>query len=79
MTNFLYSRRDTIELNSVPADINEDVLENISKALSLTGVNAVPNELHAFHQMKRSSDRVIVKFKCQKQKNYVIYECKNLG
>ena len=41
-------------------------------------MNVVPNDLHACHRMKRS-DRVIVKFKCQKQKNYVIYKRKNLG
>ena len=44
VTNSQYSRRETIELNLVPADITEDVLEeNICKALSLTGVNIVPN------------------------------------
>ena len=43
-----YGRRETIELNPVFADITEDVLEeNICKALSLTGVNVVPNRLHA--------------------------------
>ena len=79
MTNFQYSRRDTIELNPVPADITEDVLEeNICKASSLTGVNVAPNDLHACHRMKRT-DRVIVKFKCRKQKNSVMHERKNLG
>ena len=72
-----YSRRETIELNPVPTDITEDALEeNVCKSLSLTGVNVVPNDLHACHQMKRS-DRVIVKFKCRKQKNSVIYKAKN--
>ena len=62
----------------MPADITEDVLEeNICKALSLTRVNVVPNDLHACHQMKRS-DWVIVKFKCCKQKNFV-HKHKNLG
>ena len=63
----------------MPADITDDVLEeNICKALSLTGVNVVPNDLHACHRMKRT-DRVIVKFKCRKQKNYVMYKRKSLG
>ena len=58
MTNSQYSGRKTIELNPVPADITEHVLEeNICKALSLNGVNVVPNDLHACHRMKRS-DRV---------------------
>ena len=63
----------------MPADITKDVLEeNVSKALSLTGVNVVPNDLHTCHRMKRS-DRVIVKFKCRKQKISVMYKRKNLG
>ena len=66
VTNSQYSGRNTIELNPVPAEIHEDVLEeSICKALSLTGVNVVPEDLHAFHRMKRS-DRVIVRFKCCK-------------
>ena len=78
-TSSQYSRRETIELNPVPADITEDALEeNVSKALSLTGVNVIPNDLHACHRMKRS-DRVIVKFKCRKQKDCVTYKRKNLG
>ena len=40
VTNSQCSRRETIELNSVPAEIHEDVLEDsICKALSLTGVS----------------------------------------
>ena len=66
VTNSQYSRRETIELNPVPAEIHEDVLEeSICKGLSLTGVNAVPKDLHACHRMERS-DRVIIKFKCRK-------------
>ena len=73
------SRRETAELNPVHADITDDVLEeNFCKAVSLTGVNVVPNDLHAHHQMKRLN-RVIVKFKCRRQKNSVIYKLKNLG
>ena len=72
VTNSHYSRRETIELNLVPAEIHEDVLEDsICKSLSLTGVNVVPEDLQAFHRMKRS-DRLIVKFKCRKQKQSLI-------
>ena len=50
VTNSQYSRRETIELNPVPAEIREDVLEDsICKALSLTGVNVVPEDLQACH------------------------------
>ena len=79
VTNFQYSRRETIELNPVPAEIHEDVLDDsICKALSLTGVNVVPEDLQACHRMKRL-DRVIVKFKCRKQKQSLMYKRKNLG
>ena len=79
VTSSQYSRQETTELNPVPAEIHEDVLEDsICKALSLTGVNVVPEDLQACHRMKRS-DRVIVKFKCRKQKQSLIYKCKNLG
>ena len=79
VTNAQYSRRETIELNPMPADITEDILEeNICKALSLTGVNVNSNDLHACHRMKRT-DRVIAKFKCRKQKYSVMYKHKNLG
>ena len=79
VTNSQYTRQETIELNPVPAEIHEAVLEDsICKALSLTGVNVVPEDLQACHQMKRS-DRVIVKFKCCKQKQSLMYKRKNLG
>ena len=50
VTNSQYSRRETIELNPVPAEIHEDVLEDsICKALSLIGVNVAPDNLQACH------------------------------
>ena len=73
--NSQYSRQETIELNLVPAEIHEDALEdNIYK----TGVILVPEDLQACHQMKRLG-RVIVKFKCHKQNQSLIYKRKNLG
>ena len=58
-------RNAVIELNPVPAETHEDVLqESICKALSLTGVNLVSEDLKACHPMKRS-DRVKVKFECR--------------
>ena len=79
VTNSQYSRRETIEVNPVPAEIQDDVLEaSVCKALSLTGVTVAPEDLHACHRMKRS-ERVIIKFKCRKQKQSVMYKHKNLG
>ena len=46
VTNFQCSSQETTELNPVPAEIHEDVLEDsICRALSLTGVNTVPEDL----------------------------------
>ena len=43
VTNSQYSRRETTEVNPVPADIHDDVVEaSVCKALSLTGVNVAP-------------------------------------
>ena len=55
--------------------------DTICKALSLTGQEVVPEDIHACHQMS-NRDRVIVKFKDRKlkhnvQKNVKIY-IKNL-
>ena len=64
VTNSQYSRRETFELNPVPAEITEyNLKESICKALSLTAVNIVPKDLYALHHMKKS-DIVILKFKC---------------
>ena len=69
VTNSQYSRREKTE-------VKDDVLEaSICKALSLTGVNAAPGDLHTCHRMKRS-DRVIIQFKCRKQKQSVMYKHK---
>ena len=71
--NSHYSRLETIELNPVPAEIHEDVLEDsISKALSLTGVNVIPEDLQACHRMKRS-DRVIVKLNVASKNSHYRY------
>ena len=77
--NSQYSRWETIEVNPVPAEMQNDVLEaSICKALSLTVVNVAPKDLYACHRMTRL-DRVIIKFKCCKQKQSVMYKHKDLG
>ena len=63
----IYNRREVIELNPVPAEIHQDVLEeSVCKVLSLIWVNVAPVDLHACHHMKRS-ERIIVIFKLCKQ------------
>ena len=52
VTNAQYHRRETLELNPVPQDIHDSVLEDaICKALLLTGQEVVPEDLHACHRM----------------------------
>ena len=60
----------------MPSDIGDDVLDqSVCQALLLTGVSVEPNNLQACHRMRRK-DRVIVKFKCRKQKHHVLSKCK---
>ena len=51
--------------------------ETVCQALSLTGINVSPDELHLCHRLNKK-DRVIVKFKCRKHRQKVLYNRKNL-
>ena len=76
--NAQYTRRETLEINSVPSDITDDVLEQpVCYELSLTGILVEPDDLQGCHHM-RKKDRVIIKFKCRKQKHRVLLNHKTL-
>ena len=78
--NAQYTRRETLEINSVPSDIADDVLEQSvcqSVCQSLTGISVDPDDLQACHCM-RKKDRVIIKIKCRKQKHRVLLNRKTL-
>ena len=78
LSNTQYNRRKTLEINPVPPDIADDVLEqSLCQALSLTGTSVEPDDLQACHRM-RKKDRVIIKFKCRKQKHRVLLNRKTL-
>ena len=78
VTNSQYHRRETIEINPVPESLEDEILEeNVCKALSLTGVNVTPEQLHSCHRLKKRN-RAIVKFKCRKQRQNVLFNRKNL-
>ena len=78
VTNSQYHRRETIETNPVPESLGDKILEeNVCKALSLTGVNVTPEQLHSCHRLK-NPNRVIVKFKCRKQRQNVLFNRKKL-
>ena len=62
----------------MPSDFADDVLEQtVCQALSLTGTSVEPDELQACHRM-RKKDRVVIKFKCRKQKHRVLLNRKTL-
>ena len=72
LNNAQHNRRKTLEINSVASDIADDVLEqSVCQALSLTGISVEPDDLQACH-------RVIIKFKCRKQKHRVLLNRKAL-
>lgn len=74
-----YHRRETIEINPVPHDIDDQVLEDtVCEALSLTGHTVTPDDLQACHRLKRK-DRVIVKFSSRKLKNKIVKDRKKLN
>ena len=78
VSNSQYHRRETLEINPVPSAIQDNVLEEtVCQALSLTGINVSPDELHLCHRLNKK-DRVIVKFKCRKHRQNVLYNRKNL-
>ena len=78
LNNAQYNRRETLEINSVPSDIADDVLEqSVCQALSLTGTSVEPDDLQACHHM-RKKDRVIIKFKCSWEKHRVLLNRKTL-
>ena len=75
-----YLRREMIEINPVPEDIQDMQLEeSICQALSLTGTPVSTGDLEACHRMRRR-DWVIVKFSSRKKKrNEVIFKKKSLN
>ena len=74
LNNAQYTRRETLKINPVPSDIAEDVLE---QSVCQYGISAEPDDLQACHRM-RKKDRVIIKFKCRKQKHGVLISRKTL-
>ena len=74
LNNVQYNRRESLEINPVPSDIADDVLE---QSVCQYGISAEPDDLQACHRM-RKKDRVIIKFKCRKQKHGVLISRKTL-
>ena len=78
VTSSQYHRRETIEMNPVLESLEDEILEeNVSKALFLTGVNVTPDQLHSCHRLKKGN-RIIVKFKCRKPRQNVLFNRKVL-
>ena len=74
-----YLRREMIEIDPVPEDIQDTQLEeSIYQALSLTGTSVSTGDLEECHTMRRR-DRVIVKFSSRRKRNYVTFKKKSLN
>ena len=74
LNNAQYTRRETLEINPVLSDIADDVLE---QSVCQNGISVELDDLQACHRM-RKKDRVIIKFKCRKQKHRVLLRRKTL-
>ena len=75
LNNAQYNRRETLTINPVPSDIADNVLEpSVCQVLSLTGISVEPDDLQACHHMRKKA-RIIIKFKCRKQKHHVLLNC----
>ena len=63
-----YYQRESLEVNLVHRHIGDNVLEEtVCRAISLTGHEVTPDDLHAYHR-PRDKDRVISKIKDKKLK-----------
>ena len=70
--NSQYLRREMIEISSVPLDVSNSELEGlVCKALSTTENEVHPDDLEAYHCLKKK-ENVIIKFKSRKLKYKVI-------
>ena len=78
VNNAQYHRHESIEISPLPASISTVELEdNVCKALCLTGHEVIPDDLQAYHRLKKK-EIVIVKFKSRKQKWNILIDRKNL-
>ena len=55
LNNAQYTRKKILEINPVPSDIADDVLEqSVCQALSLTGISVETDDLQVCHRIRRS-------------------------
>ena len=78
LNNAQYTSRETLEINPVPSDIADNILEqSVCQALSLTGISVELDDLQDSHRMRKKY-HVIIKFKCRNQKHRVLLNHKTL-
>ena len=71
VNNAQYHRRESLEVNPLPRHIGNNVLEEaVCRAISLTGHEVTPNDLHACYRLK-NKNIVISKFKGRKLKRSI--------
>ena len=67
-SNTQYHQRESLEVNLLPHDIEDNALEKtVCRAISLTGNQVTSDDLQACHRLK-NKDRVILKFKDSKKR-----------
>ena len=71
VNNAQYHRRESLEVNPVSHDIGDNVLEEkVRRAISLTGHEVIPDDLHPCHRLKNEY-RGLLKFKEGKLKHSI--------
>ena len=53
VNNAQYHRRESLEINPVPASIGDVLESSVCRALSLTGHEVKPDDLQACHRLKK--------------------------
>ena len=67
VSNSQCHKRETLEINPVPLNIQDNVWEEtVCYALSPTEINVSPDQLHSCHRLNKK-DQMIVNFKCRKR------------
>ena len=70
-SNAQYHWRESVEVNPVPRDNGDNFLvETVCKAISLTGHEFTPDDIHAYHQLQNEG-RVILKLKDRRLKRSI--------
>ena len=77
VNNVQYHCLESLEINPVPALIDDVLESSVCRALSLTFHEVKPDDLQTCHHLKKK-DTVTIKFKYRKQRRSILINRKNL-